>query len=165
MKQHRLDPSGRAFALGTKAENSFVEYASTKGWKVSAATKYEDTREHIDYILTKDDVVLKVDVKSEKRVSRKDNETQTDFIWIEFCNGAGEVGWLFGKATHIAFQEGEEYLVVPREKLQERVDSLVTGSKAYRASDALYKLYTRFGRQDLLTMLKRSDIVDLHEDL
>lgn len=165
MKQHSRDTDGRALEIGQKAESDFVIFAKNKGWKVKPATKLQNTREHFDYILSKDGMSLKVDVKAEKRINRSDSETQSDLIWLEYLNGAGETGWLLGEADFIAFQEGDTYLVIPRKKLVDRAAELVSLNKVSSASKALYNLYTRFRRKDLLTMVKRSDIADLHYEL
>ncbi len=165
MKQHSRDKDGRAFEIGKKAEDNFVTYAEERGWAVTPATFQQNTREHFDYVLTKDEKTIKVDVKAEKRINRSDTQTQSDLIWLEFLNGSGNIGWLMGQADFIAFQEGSDYLIIPRQALADRADKLVTGKRVTSAGQALYNLYSRFRRDDLLTMVKRSDIADLHEEL
>lgn len=165
MIQNRYDKTGSAFVLGQNAENSFVNFAQSKGYTVKQASANDDMRNHIDFHISKDGKTFAVDVKSEKKVNRSDANTQNDLIWLEYLNVRGQNGWMYGTANFIAFQDGDNYLMIPREKLLERADSLVTGQRARNAGDALYKLYTRFNRQDLLTMVKKSDIVDLNEEL
>jgi hypothetical protein len=163
--RNRYDTTGSAQALGQQAEDKFIQLFEQKGWKVTPATKYQDVRQHLDYFITKGNQTFGVDVKSEKRINRKDTETQNKIIFLEYLNVRGDSGWLYGKADFIAFQDGDTYLMIPREKLLERADLLVTDKRAKNAADSLYKLYTRFGRQDLITSVKRSDIEDLHTEL
>lgn len=165
IKRNQYDKTGSALALGQQAEDAFIVFAQKLGYEVKPATLYQDTRQHIDYILIKNGQRITVDVKSEKKISRQDNQTQTELIWLEFMNVRGDAGWLHGSADYIAFQDGDEYLMIPREALLERANLLVTDKVARNASDALYKQYTRFGRQDLLAVVKKSDIVDLHESI
>jgi len=165
MRQNLRDKDGSAYELGLQAENKFITYAKQRGWEVSNASFIEDTQKHVDFHLTKNGKNIRVDVKSEKKVNRSDTNTQTDKIWIEYLNVNGNAGWLNGSATHIAFQDGDTYLIIDRERRKERVDSLNTGKQVRNASEALYNLYTRYKRQDLLTIVLKSDILDLNEEL
>jgi UDP-N-acetylmuramyl pentapeptide synthase len=163
--KNRFDYTGESYELGLQAENKFVTYMKNKGWEVKNSTFKEDTQSHIDFHLTKDGKTIKVDVKSEKKINRSDSNTQTEKLWCEILNVQGNNGWLNGESSHIAFQDGDSYLIVDRERLKERVYSLNTGKQVKNAADALYNLYTRYKRNDLLTIVLKSDIVDLHEEL
>ena len=71
----------------------------------------------------------------------------------------GQVGWLFGQADLIAFEKEKSFSFVKRLDLLALVNQKVNlVAKAKSAKDALYKIYTRLGRKDKLTLLPASDI-------
>lgn len=145
--------------LGEKAEEFFILSAVQHGWKISAASNQENIDEHWDYLIERDDQKYKVEVKSEKRIQRADPDSQKDLVWVELRNVRGQVGWLFGKADLIAFEKVQSFSFVKRLDLLGLVNQKVNlVAKAKSAKDALYKIYTRAGRKDKLTLLPASDI-------
>ena len=127
---------------------------------------------HIDFILTKktESIVLKVDVKSRKRTSRKDKQFNDDWIWLEFRNVQGKNGWMKGDSTHIAFEREKEFVLVPRLDLykwakKEIIKRYGNGKSmsikcvAKNSRDSKYKCYTRHGRQDLLTQVNYEEML------
>ncbi len=145
--------------LGEKAEGLFILIAVKHGWKISASTREQNIEEHWDYLIEKDDQQFKVEVKAEKRIQRKDDDSQAHFTWVELRNVRGKVGWLFGKADLIAFEKEKTFFFVKRLDLLALVNQKVNlVAKVKSAKDALYKIYTREGRKDKLTLLPTSDI-------
>jgi len=145
--------------LGEKAEESFILIAVRQGWKVSASSKDENIDEHWDYLIEKDGNIYKVEVKSGKRIQRKDDKAQHEFIWVEIRNVRGKVGWLFGKSDLIAFENESSFYFVKRMDLLKVVNKKVDlVARVKSAKDALYKIYTREGRKDRVTLLPVSDI-------
>ncbi len=148
-----------SFELGDKAEELFILMAVKLGWKISASTKEQNIDEHWDYLIEKDDQQFKVEVKAEKRIQRADDALQANFIWVEIRNVRGKVGWLFGKADLIAFEKEKTFFFVKRLDLLAVVNQKVNlVAKVKSAQDALYKIYTREGRKDKVTLLPSSDI-------
>ena len=145
--------------LGQSAESRFASVAQRNGWTVVEASKEGNIEEHYDYEISKDGQHLKVDVKSKKRVSRKE-DVQDDFIWVEFQNVKGKKGWLFGSADLIAFENKDGFKIVERKALVRVINKLVDvgGVKVKSPDDALYKTYTRKGRPDEMTLIKTSDL-------
>jgi hypothetical protein len=145
--------------LGNKAEDAFMEIATARGWKISAATKEQNINEHWDFLIEKEGQTYKVEVKSEKRIQRDDHASQTEFVWVELRNVRGEVGWLFGVADLIAFEKQNAFVFVKRLDLLGVVNQKVNlVAKVKSAKEALYKIYTRNGRKDKLTLLPVHDI-------
>jgi hypothetical protein len=100
-----------------------------------------------------------VDVKSKKRVSRKAGNIQDDLVWIEFRTVRDTKGWLFGSADLIAFENLNGFKIVERKALVRVINKLVKlHIKVDKPEDALYKVYTRKGRPDEITMIKASDL-------
>jgi len=145
--------------LGDKAEELFILSAVRQGWKISASTRDQNIDEHWDYLIEKTEQKYKVEVKSVKRIQRNDDKSQHDFIWVEIRNVRGKVGWLFGKADLIAFEAEKTFFFVKRLDLLAVVNQKVDlVAKVKSARDALYKIYTREGRRDKVTLLPKGDV-------
>ena len=73
-----------------------------------------------------------------------------------------DTGWLFGKADLIAFEKESSFIFVKRLDLLSVVNKKVNlVAKVHNPKDALYKIYTRDGRKDKLTLLPTSDIEEI----
>lgn len=150
--------------LGRRAEDAFARLAIRRGFKVSASSKKEDINEHVDYVIERNGKSKKVDVKSLKRKSRGDRELQDEFLWIELHSVRKDnKGWLYaGKADLIAFELSKSFRLVERLELIKLVQKLVDfEAKVSSSKDALYKVYSRKKRPDLLTMIKSDDLLGI----
>jgi hypothetical protein len=157
-KRNKFDKKD-SLELGQSAESQFASVAQTKGWKIVEASKEGNIEDHYDYEISKDDHHYRVDVKSKKRVSRKTGNVQDDFIWVEFRTVRDTKGWLFGSADLIAFENQNGFKIVERKALVRVINKLVKlHVKVSKPEDALYKVYTRKGRPDEITMIKASDL-------
>jgi hypothetical protein len=157
-KRNKYDKKD-SLELGQSAESQFASMAQKNGWTVIEASKEGNIEDHYDYEISKDGQHLKVDVKSKKRVSRKTKDVQDDFVWVEFRTVRDTKGWLFGSADLIAFENQNGFKIVERKALVRVINKLVKiHVKVDKPEDALYKVYTRKGRPDEITMLKASDL-------
>lgn len=157
-KRNKYDKKD-SLELGQSAESRFASIAQRNGWTVMEASKEGNIEDHYDYEISKDDQHLKVDVKSKKRVSRRTKDVQDDFVWVEFRTVRDTKGWLFGSADLIAFEQQSGFKIVERKALVRVVNKLVKiHVKVNKPEDALYKVYTRKGRPDEITMVKASDL-------
>jgi len=148
--------------LGERAEGLFMAMARQSGWQVLPSSKTENIDEHWDFQITQGVEKFKVEVKSAKRVHRSDSELQLNYIWVELRNVRGKIGWLFGKADLIAFEKSSSFILVKRLDLLAVVNKKVNlVAKVRDPKDALYKIYTREGRKDKLTLLPISDIEEV----
>ena len=68
--------------LGERAEALFATLAKKLGWKVSPSSKDENIDEHWDFLIEKEGIAYKVEVKSRKRISRDDDGTQSELTSI-----------------------------------------------------------------------------------
>lgn len=144
---------------GHLAENAFQKLAENKGYTVKMASTSQNIEEHWDLAIQKDGVLYTVDVKGAKRNRREDKYVQNEFVWIELRNVHGKPGWLYGKADVIAFEIKGEFWLVKRNSLVQLVDKLVNKSRvASHSGDALYKVYTRKGRQDQISKIRALDL-------
>lgn len=157
--QNSFDVSGQNKLSGESAEQSFEDLATSRGLKIKRAN-YDQQLAHIDFILTdKKNNIHLLDIKARKKVSRNSSEFSDDLVWIELKNVVGNDGWLYGCSDYIVFEREADFVIVPRVNLIKICDSLITNQTVNSASEALYKLYTRKNRKDLLTIIKMSDIL------
>jgi len=148
--------------LGERAENQFAGMARRAGWQVSPSSQDENIDEHWDFRIENGAENFRVEVKSSKRIHRNDRAAQAEFIWVELRNVRGKVGWLFGKADLIAFENESAFAFVKRLDLLKIVNQKVNlVAKVKDPNDALYKIYTRSGRKDKLTLLAAGDIEEI----
>ncbi|HJS19938.1 MAG TPA: hypothetical protein VJ785_14420 [Anaerolineales bacterium] len=149
--------------LGQKAENLFAKSAIKHGWKIKPAPRRSNIDEHFDYIMSKDGKSHKVEVKSRKRRGRKDQDVQDEYIWVEIHGvRKDDQGWLYGEADLIAFEMAKSFRIVRRADLAKLIGKLVDfGSMTHKPGDALYKLYSRRDRHDLLTMIRSDDLLQI----
>tara|TARA_R110002126_G_scaffold2213_2_gene12678 strand:+ start:240 stop:800 length:561 start_codon:yes stop_codon:yes gene_type:complete len=141
---------------GQETEASFGELLEERYPGARPATLPEQYM-HIDWVCS----AGSIDVKALKRKSRTGAKTE-DFIWLEFKNNRGDKGWLYGQQDFIAFECIDHYLVVRREHLKDLAEELCSTNKSVAtASDALYKGYTRRNRDDVISMIRRSDLLKI----
>lgn len=155
-RRNRLDKKD-SLEKGHEAENSFAEIAGKKGWEVIPAPRNSDIHEHWDFLLKKGEKEYKVDVKARKRIKRSNASVQDKWLWIELHGvREDEPGWLYGsKADLIAFETKNSFVIAPRTELIELVHKLVDfNSLASRPEDARYKIYSRSGRHDKITLIE-----------
>lgn len=144
---------------GSDAEVLFEKIAESRGWNFTPASAHENRVLGYDAVLKQDGEARLVEIKSQKKINRKDAETQNQLVWIELRNISGGKGSLYKMSSHFAFQHDNEFWVIPTLKLQKIVEMLVkNGIKVDSASEALYNFYTRFSRKDCITLIKYSDI-------
>ncbi len=149
--------------LGQKAESSFAKSAIKHGWMIEPASEDSNKNEHFDYIMSKEDKSLRVEVKSRKRMGRKDSDVQDEYVWIELHGvRKNDQGWLHGKADLIAFELKYSFRIVRRTDLLDLVEKLVDfNAKVGESREALYKLYSRSDRSDSLTIIRAKDLLKI----
>ena len=114
------------------------------------STAKVDMFDHIDLFLGNG---ASVDVKRQKKVNIYDKNYSTTHTWIELKNIRGNPGWLYGKATHIAFALMNHYIVVDRKEMVEWIKNLLNKYKLIKDGEYViskkqhryipYKIYTR----------------------
>lgn len=150
--------SDKSESRGEYSELCFKKIILKHGLKIIKANVSSNKYSHYDFKIEYNNRFYSVDVKAQKKVSRRDNQL-TDKLWIEFRGITGKPGWLVGKADFIAFGLNNKFLLVDRGELVELVERKVNLTlKVHAASDALYAIYTRNGREDVLTMILAEDL-------
>ena len=160
-QRNRYDKTGECIQSGLGAEQIFDQIAESKNLEVKNARRRENIHKHIDKYVTQESKTWSVDIKARKKTSRSDSDAQDEWIWIEFQNVRGNLGWLYGEADNIAFETQDSFVIVDRKSLIDYVENAVDMAKPVRKSYlAKYKKYQRAGRNDLLTMVELSKIIE-----
>ena len=147
------------YDIGSEAHNKFKQLAKRKGFAVDDSSREQDMFEHIDLFLTKEDKTYSFDIKAMKKINRYDSSSQDKMIYVEFKNVRGNEGWLYGKAQFIVFETTSTFEIVHRESLAKYCERVVNKrQRVSRASEALYKVYTRDGRKDLISLIELDKI-------
>ncbi|MBC8263753.1 MAG: hypothetical protein H8E47_06485 [Anaerolineales bacterium] len=153
--------------IGQRAEAVFARIAVQKGWKVTAASNYANINDHWDLLIQKGTEGYRVDVKGMKRLSRRDSNVQDEWIWIEL-HGVREHdrGWLYdGKAELMAFEKKGSFVIVKRDDLIKLVEQLVDlNTTIHSARAARYRVYSRPGRPDRITMIETEKLKSIEWD-
>lgn len=137
---------------GRKVEDVFAELINAD----FRSTKEQDIYEHWD--VGKGN--YKFDVKGLKKIARADNEVNENFHWVEIKNVLGRGGWCFsGKADFIVFETYDYFVCVKKERLQELIKEKVVKNYVNEPYQALYGLYQRKNRKDVLTLVKTLDLM------
>lgn len=132
-----------------------------KGLKCEKSTPKQDRFNHIDFFLSNG---MSVDVKAHKRINATDKEVSTEYTWIELDNQNGNLGWVSGWATHIAYSFTTHYILFNREALKKYVYSKVRNLwdvkiKPYSTFPDLYQPYRRGDLKDKIVLVPIADLI------
>jgi hypothetical protein len=149
------DRTGENSKRGFTAEDNFVSLMEKK-FRVVPSSRMDNMTKHIDfYVYDQNEKYFTVDVKARKKYAKDDRE-----IWVEFKNEVGKAGWLYGKATVIAFEREKDFVIVSREKLKNLCEQLVDlNKKTTNKFDCLYKSYSKENRNDIISKVLFEDII------
>ena len=123
--------------------------------------------EHIDFYLKSMSGLydFSVDVKSRKKSERSSDWYEDQAVWIEFHNVRGLDGWLYGEADKIAFEREKDFVIVDRVELTKFCEKAVAPIFVKNVNEALYKIYRRKTRKDVISKVLMTDIVDDIENI
>lgn len=150
--------------MGTQAEQSFIKFCSYKNLKMRKATKYENMVLHYDFVVQKQNKCHRIEVKAIKS-RRRGLPPDPRVIFVELKDIHGNLGWLYGKADYIAFQQVDGFLIVPRLDLLKLTEALKPNMRVSLQSGVHHTLYSRPQRHDLLMVLDVDDVSDICVDL
>ena len=127
--------------------------------KVSFSNRDQDVYEHWDVKID-----IKIDVKAMRRINRDDSEPNENFHYVEIKNVHGDKGWLYGEADYFAFVMKDYYVMVSKIKLQAMIADKCK-EKIKCARPTLYQLYSREGRNDMMTLVKTVDLIFISDKM
>lgn len=161
---NKYDTHG-SVAIGEQGETLFEQVAKERGWTVIKATDTQNYKEHWDYALRQDNDVYYVDVKGLKRENRRAHQDDKK-IPIELMGITGYPGWLYGKATHIAFLVKEGFVFVDRIKLVNKVEEIIDVNVDPVPSERekrLHVIYRRvkYNRKDKIVYISKEELLSV----
>jgi hypothetical protein len=144
---------------GKETEKRFCETLTKNGYGFEVSTPNQDMLSHWDVAIIWESDPTLVDVKGMKKITRLDPEPNENFHWVELVNVTGKWGWLYGAAEDFAFETEDYWLIVSKEKLQSFIKKKCSKEMVTKSTDALYKMYQREGRKDIMTLVKTMDLI------
>lgn len=144
-----------------KVEVEFGNIISKYG-EVVYANAEQDMFEHWDLKIINEHKEVKFDVKAMKKTNRSDSNVNDQIHWVELQNVRGNKGWLYGGADYFAFEMQDKWLLVKKKRLQTLIEEKCDQSNVLTRPE-LYKLYQRQGRQDLITLIKTEDLINISD--
>ena len=159
MKQNKEFKYGNFLAPAKK-----VEVAAAALYKrFREATKKEDIYEHWD-IQSHPNLMMAIpwhiDVKGMRKIARNGEDKDENIYWIEIKNVQGKTGSAYAeKMDALQFEMKDYFIIVLKEDLHELIKEKVKKIYVEKPEDALYKLYKRKGRKDILTLVKTVDLI------
>lgn len=154
MYRHIHDKDGSCSDMGASAEDKFNQVVTELGVK-TRYTGFKDQIRHIDFHMAFRGTV---DVKARKRITRS-GAIQDEYVWVEFVGNSGKKGWLYGAATHIAFERLRDFVVVPRKELARIAEELVEDTIVHNPEEAHLFRYQRRGKKDQVALLPMKTLI------
>jgi len=115
------------------------------------SNKQENIYQHWDI-----KVPIRIDVKGIKKIYRTDEKPNQNFHWIELKGITGKLGWLYGEAEFFAFETESYFIIVEKLKLQDWISKNI--AKEFFDEPTINKLYQRYNRLDILTLISTIDL-------
>lgn len=151
LKESKESGDKTEFKLERSIIHENISYGNTD-YLVKKASQDEDKKSHIDVFAWIKKVKYSFDAKAPKKINSFDKEPSKSHTWVELQNIYGYKGWLYGKATHIAFEYEGWFLLVDRMKLvkliDEKVDKTEQPTIKKRGVAIEIKNYKKFQRED-----------------
>lgn len=149
----------KCFSRGKQFEKELMYIFQRKGYETQESNEIEDKYKHIDFHAKgKDGEFYGVDAKAMKSIDYG-STVQDTFTYVEWLNVRGNKGWLYGEAEVIAFERLTDVILIRRLDLLDfcrgRVDRECYSKDA---PSALYKVYNRPTRKDLISLIKLDDL-------
>ena len=147
--------------MGLHAETLFQQLCKGKGLTVQPATRFENTVRHFDFVvrpwslLPPSQEFARVEVKAIK-CPRRGAPPDPTLIYVELKGVLGHMGWVFGDADIVAFEQPEDsFLLVRRKDLALKAAQMYESAKMGSRSGIKGTLWSRPDRQDLVLCMDR----------
>jgi hypothetical protein len=167
----------RSVEMGESAEKKFDRAVKAQGKSVRKASRYEERVQHIDRWIgdkrwwpklnqtMKDKPEISVEIKAMKRISRASSEPQSEWLWVEFRNVSGGLGWLYGDATLLATEVETGFYLLYLKSLRSWAEFKVDrDAKVANPNHAQYTTYSRKNRKDEMSLINLQEFIDWYEE-
>jgi Holliday junction resolvase-like predicted endonuclease len=142
---------------GDIAEENFRNLFESKGYTVNKTNFQDDVYNHFDFIVEKDGVVKKFEVKAAKKDDRNDNKASFEMTWIELKGIKGYSGWVYGQADYFAFEQKEGFIISKRKDIVDLILQKLVDNNFERGK-GMYQIYGREGREDIIVKILFKDL-------
>ena len=162
MGKSKLKISKENVNRGWKEEELFKKCAEKfKGLKCRKASLQEDRFKHIDFHISNG---MTVDVKAHKKINATDKKPLQEYTWIELMNVNGNLGWIDGWASHIAYSFTTHYKLFDRKALKKYILSKVNIHniviKENNSTPKPYQVYRRGTLKDKVVLVPIKDLIE-----
>jgi hypothetical protein len=167
----------RSVEMGESAEKKFDRAVKAQGKSVRKASRYEERVQHIDRWIgdkrwwpklnqtMKDKPEISVEIKAMKRISRASSKPQSEWLWVEFRNVSGGLGWLYGEATLLATEVETGFYLLYLKSLRSWAEFKVDrDAKVSNPNHAQYTSYSRQNRDDEMSLINLQEFIDWYEE-
>ena len=167
----------RSVEMGESGEKKFDRAVKAQGKSVRKASRYEERVQHIDRWIgdkrwwpklnqtMKDKPEISVEIKAMKRISRASSEPQSEWLWVEFRNVSGGLGWLYGDATLLATEVETGFYLLYLKSLRSWAEFKVDrDAKVANPNHAQYTSYSRKNRKDEMSLINLQEFIDWYEE-
>ncbi len=139
------------YKYGNEAEKRFVKSLQVYGFKNKKSSDHDDINNHWDYLVN---FPFKVDVKSSKRLNKENIHPSDAYIVLEIKNVHGDKGSIYGDADFFAYELCNYFVLVCTKVLRLWIATSVDmEDNVGHVRNSYKKVYTRKGREDLMTIL------------
>lgn len=128
------------------------------GGETILANWEDDIKHHIDLYWNYQSVLYKIDVKSMKKIDRKDSNPDENYHWIELQNVNGDKGWLFGDQDYIAFETEDYWILVTPNRIKNLLNKKIQNWDETQ-DKVPYRVYRRRNRIDKIVLVKTIDLI------
>lgn len=159
--QLEYDLDGLCWAQGLAFEDVASLSLMKAGVEIRNASHNDDYYGHTDFFAysVRWGRWVSVDAKAMKRITRRGSKRQDTFTYVEWTNTAGYDGWLRKGADVILFEREDDMISIARNHLLAFCEERINQSKFVDyAGDSLYCMYSRDGRDDVISMIRLTDL-------
>lgn len=163
MGKSNLKVSPENMERGWKEEELFQKCVEKfKGLKCTKSSITQDRYKHIDFYISNG---LTVDVKAQKKINASDKNPSQEFTWVELMNVNGNLGWVDGWATHIAYSFNSHYKLFDRKALKKFILSKIDiNDVVIKENNKLepvpYQVYRRGTLRDKVVLVPIKDLIE-----
>lgn len=118
----------------------------------------DDIKRHIDLYWSYESNLFKIDVKSMKKIDRKDSKSDENYHWIELQNVNRDKGWLFGDQDYIAFETEDYWLLITPNRIKNLLNRKIQNWDEVQYKQP-YRVYRRMNRMDKIVLVKTIDLM------
>lgn len=152
----------------------FEDLMEKFGYYLSFPSYNERFKEKYSILATKSGKKVKIRLRARMKIDRQDMLLDDEFLWIESTGVYGEPGWLYGKADKIVFEKEDGFLFVDREKLKNKIESMldrylvldkkIDAMRHYIVTEKL-ALFQRWHRVDRIVLIPSKLVTELGQTL